>query len=84
MGSGCRSTLADKQGQVALKHANKNIPNGRLRKYLPKNARIDLISQKDLDLIAEKMNRCPRKCIGYKTPKELFIQQYKNDCRIWS
>lgn len=65
------------------KGSNENM-NGRLRKYLPKNARIDLISQKDLDLIADKMNRCPRKCIGYKTPKELFIQQYKNDCRIWS
>ncbi|MFK3616163.1 hypothetical protein [Coxiella burnetii] len=34
--------------------------------------------------LAAKMNRCPRKCLGYKTPQELFIQQYKNDCRIWS
>lgn len=65
------------------KGSNENM-NGRLRRYLPKNAKIELITQKELDLIADKMNRCPRKCIGYKTPKELFIQQFKNDCRTWS
>jgi IS30 family transposase len=65
------------------KGSNENM-NGRLRKYLPKNAKINLITQEELDLIAEKMNRCPRKCIGYKTPNELFIQQHKNDCRTWS
>ena len=66
------------------KGSNENM-NGRLRRrYLPKNAKIDLITQKELNEIADKMNLCPRKCIGYKTPKELFIQQYKNDCRIWS
>ncbi len=63
--------------------SNENM-NGRLRKYLPKNAKINFITQDDLDLLAAKMNRCPRKCIGYKTPNELFIQQYKNDCRSWS
>ncbi|HAT9282230.1 TPA: IS30 family transposase [Legionella pneumophila subsp. pneumophila] len=65
------------------KGSNENM-NGRLRKYLPKNAKINLITQEELDVIAAKMNRCPRKCIGYKTPNELFIQQYKNDCRTWS
>lgn len=65
------------------KGSNENM-NGRLRKYLPKNANINLITQDELDSIAKKMNRCPRKCIGYKTPNELFIQQYKNDCRTWS
>lgn len=65
------------------KGSNENM-NGRLRRYLPKNARIETVTQKELDSIAEKMNRCPRKCIGYKTPNEMFIQQYKNDCRIWS
>ncbi|HHX4823310.1 TPA: IS30 family transposase, partial [Legionella pneumophila] len=63
--------------------SNENM-NGRIRKYLPKNAKINLITQEELDLIAAKLNRCPRKCIGYKTPNELFIQQYKNDCRTWS
>lgn len=65
------------------KGSNENM-NGRLRWHLPKEADIAKITQEQLDLLAEKMNRCPRKCLGYKTPQELFIQQYKNDCRIWS
>ena len=65
------------------KGSNENM-NGRLRWYLPKEADIDRITQEELDQLAAKMNRCPRKCLGYKTPQELFIQQYKNDCRIWS
>jgi IS30 family transposase len=64
------------------KGSNENM-NGRLRWHLPKEAEIAKISQADLDRLAAKMNRCPRKCLGYKTPQELFIQQYKNDCRTW-
>lgn len=64
------------------KGSNENM-NGRLRWYLPKETDIAKISQADLDQLAAKMNHCPRKCLGYKTPQELFIQQYKNDCRTW-
>jgi IS30 family transposase len=64
------------------KGSNENM-NGRLRRYLPRTTNIARISQLDLNQLADKMNRCPRKCIGFKTPKELFIQQYKNDCRTW-
>jgi IS30 family transposase len=65
------------------KGTNENM-NGRLRRYLPSSTIIDLLTQKDLDLLADKINLCPRKCLGYKMPKEVFIQQHKNDCRIWS
>ncbi|WP_019216554.1 IS30 family transposase [Legionella tunisiensis] len=65
------------------KGTNENM-NGRLRRYLPSTTIIDQITQKELDLLADKMNLCPRKCLGYKMPKEVFIQQYKNDCRTWS
>lgn len=65
------------------KGSNENM-NGRLRWHLPKDADIATIGQEELDKLALKMNRCPRKCLGYKTPQELFIQQHKNDCRIWS
>ncbi len=64
------------------KGSNENM-NGRLRFYLPREANIAKISQKELDTIASKVNHCPRKCLGFKTPNELFIQQYKNDCRTW-
>lgn len=62
------------------KGSNENM-NGRLRRYLPRSCDIGQISQRQLNQLAEKMNLCPRKCIGFKTPKELFIQQFKNDCR---
>lgn len=65
------------------KGSNENM-NGRLRRYLPRETEIAKIAQSQLDELATKMNRCPRKCLGFKTPKELFIQQYKNDCRTWS
>lgn len=65
------------------KGSNENM-NGRLRRYLPREVDISKITQAELDELAAKMNRCPRKCLGYKTPNELFIQQRKNDCRTWS
>jgi IS30 family transposase len=65
------------------KGSNENM-NGRLRWYLPRETDIAKITQEELDQLAAKMNRCPRKCLGYKTPQELFIQQHKNDCRVWS
>jgi IS30 family transposase len=65
------------------KGSNENM-NGRLRRYLPSETEIAKITQDELDELATKMNRCPRKCLGYKTPNELFIQQYKNDCRTWN
>ncbi len=58
--------------------------NVRLRRYLPRETDIDKMTQEELDELAKKMNRCTRKCLGFKTHQELFIQQYKNNCRIWS
>ena len=53
--------------------------NRRLRRWLPKKMNIDTITQKDLDLIANEINNIPRKCIGYKTPKE-FYENYPKCC----
>lgn len=56
--------------------------NGRLRwHHLAKDADIAKITQEELDQLAAKINKRPRKCLGYKTSQEVFIQQYKNDCR---
>jgi len=63
---------------LGKKGSNENM-NGRLRWHLPKDADIAKITKEDLDQLAAKMNRCPRKCLGFKTPQELFFQQYKND-----
>ena len=60
--------------------SNENM-NGRLRRFLPKKFKIDGINQKSLDKIAIQVNNTPRKCLGYKTPEEVFKQHWKSDCR---
>ena len=56
------------------KGSNEN-GNGRLRKYVPKSFNPQNLSQELLDKIEYKMNNQPRKCLGYKTPLEVFYNQ---------
>jgi len=60
--------------------SNENM-NGRLRRYLPKNFKIDEITQDYLDIVALKVNNTPRKCLGYFTPNEVILQHWKGVCR---
>jgi IS30 family transposase len=60
--------------------SNENM-NGRLRRYLPKDLKIDKISQEELDEIAIRANDTPRKCLGYFTPNEVISQHWKAFCR---
>ena len=43
--------------------------NGLIRQYIPKGKDID----EDVDKIIEKINSRPRKCLGFKTPNQLFL-----------
>lgn len=56
------------------KGSNENF-NGRLRKYLPKTYNPKNLSQDLLDKISNAMNNQPRKCLGFKTPQEVFYGQ---------
>ena len=47
----------------------------RLRRYIPRSVLLSTITQNDLDRIANIMNNTPRKCLGYKTPNEVFFEQ---------
>ena len=49
--------------------------NGRLRRYLPSKADPNQISQQDFEAIIANHNNTPRKCIGFKTPAEIFNRQ---------
>ena len=49
--------------------------NGRLRRYLPLNTNVQGISQQALQHIEDRINNTPRKCLGFKTPAELFFKQ---------
>lgn len=47
--------------------------NGRLRRYIPRNLDLTKISQDWLDELAAIFNNTPRKCLGFRTPKEVFL-----------
>ncbi|MDO6745571.1 IS30 family transposase [Tenacibaculum soleae] len=51
--------------------------NGLIRRYLPKGTDFNLIDQKTLIEIKDKLNNRPRKIIGFKTPKEIMINELK-------
>lgn len=46
--------------------------NGLLREYLPKRTDIDPVSNEFIQSVANKLNFRPRKCLGWKTPYEVF------------
>jgi transposase, IS30 family len=46
--------------------------NGLVRQYFPKKIAFDNISESTLREIEKKINNRPRKCLGYKTPFEVF------------
>ncbi len=52
--------------------------NGLLRRYLPKGTRFKNLTQEKLDAIVEKINNRPGKCLGYRTPNEVFQENRKN------
>jgi len=46
--------------------------NGLLRQYLPKRQSMADLTQHDCNRIAQKLNRRPRKRLGYRTPEECY------------
>ncbi len=46
--------------------------NGRLRRYLPSDAPADRLTADSLQALADRFNATPRRCLGYRTPAEVF------------
>lgn len=49
--------------------------NGRIRRYIPRGTDPDSFSDADLQDLADRLNHTPRKCLGFKTPAEVFSKQ---------
>ena len=46
--------------------------NGLVRYYLPNGTDFSMLTHKDIQKIEDALNNRPRKCLGFKTPKELM------------
>ena len=54
--------------------ANENM-NGLIRQFFPKKMAFDAISRQDINFAMDRLNHRPRKCLGFKTPHEVFMKK---------
>lgn len=47
--------------------------NGLIRQYFPKGSEFTSITEHDLQVVMDKLNNRPRKCLGMKTPNQVFF-----------
>jgi len=47
--------------------------NGLIRQYFPKKHDFTTITQKHIDHVMDRLNNRPRKCLGFKTPNQVFF-----------
>lgn len=47
----------------------------RLRRFIPKKSKLSNYTDEQLFAIVDLMNNTPRKCLGYKMPKEIFFNE---------
>ncbi|MBI1772142.1 MAG: IS30 family transposase [Burkholderiales bacterium] len=57
--------------------ANENM-NGLIRQFFPKKMRFESITMQDMTDAMDYLNHRPRKCLGYKTPHEVFMAQIQS------
>jgi len=51
---------------------NENM-NGLIRQYFPKKRSFVTITQQEIDFVMERLNNRPRKCLGFKSPNQVFF-----------
>jgi transposase, IS30 family len=58
--------------------ANENM-NGLIRQFFPKKMSFDQISDSNIEAVMDNLNSRPRKCLGFKTPNDVFMQQLQSN-----
>ena len=48
--------------------------NGRARRFLPRESPSEALARPHLRRLADRLNDTPRRCLGYRTPREVFEQ----------
>jgi IS30 family transposase len=51
---------------------NENI-NGLIRQHFPKKRSFVTITQQEIEFVMDRLNNRPRKCPGFKSPNQVFI-----------
>lgn len=49
--------------------------NRRARRWLPRKLDIRMMTDHDIKVISDRLNNTPRKCLGWKTPAEVFREK---------
>jgi IS30 family transposase len=57
--------------------ANENM-NGLIRQFFPKKMSFDSITPEEITFAVNKLNHRPRKCLGFRTPHEVFMAQLQS------
>jgi len=53
---------------------------GRLRRALPRKTNLDTLTNQAIDKLVSQYNNTPRKCLGFQTPAEAFLQPLHFKC----
>ena len=61
--------------------ANENM-NGLIRQFFPKGMSFDSITTEDITFAVDKLNHRPRKCLGFRTPHEVFMAQLQSQQNV--
>ncbi|MCA1765280.1 MAG: IS30 family transposase [Desulfobulbaceae bacterium] len=61
--------------------ANENT-NGLLRQYFPKGTDFKKVTEEDVIKAVKRLNNRPRKCLGYRTPCEIFWKEARGALAI--
>lgn len=57
--------------------------NGLIRQYLPKGKSFDDLTGHEVQIIMDRLNNRPRKCLGFRTPNQVFLEA-KSDVALAS
>lgn len=49
---------------------------GLIREYIPKKTKLENYTEDEINVIVNIINNRPRKCLGFRTPKEVFEEQF--------
>ena len=62
-------------GHPGERGTNENT-NGLIREYLPKRLDFREVTDDEVQQVAARLNNRPRKCLGFRTPSEVFFKRY--------